>query len=88
MVLCGHKEGEVENEIKIKNQQEPETKRKVIEILSDFQDERIKGTDEKSGKGLLRVLKIYPEKNKIAISTVSALTGKIKGDELYFSLEK
>ena len=86
LVLCGHKEGTFEKEVKIKlSKDSPET-RKVIEILSDFQDERLKGTDEKSGKGLLRVLKIYPEKNEIAISTVSALTGKNKGDEVHLFL--
>jgi len=40
----------------------------------DFQDEKIKGSGEKSGKGLLRVLKFYPEKNEIVISTLSELT--------------
>jgi hypothetical protein len=58
----------------------------VFEILSDFQDERLKGTDEKSGKGLLRVLKLYPEKNEISISTVSALTGKSKENEIHLFL--
>jgi hypothetical protein len=83
MVLCGHKEGTFEKTVKIKDPQDPEKKRKVFEILSDFQDEILKGTDEKSGKGLLRVLKIYPEKNEIVISTVNALTGKSKEEEIH-----
>jgi hypothetical protein len=88
LVLCGHKEGEFQKEVKIKKSEGSEKSRKVFEILSDFQDERIKGTDEKSGKGLLRVLKFYPEKNEIAISTTSALTGKIKGEEIQLFLKK
>lgn len=87
MVLCGHKEGTFQKKVKIKNSQDSEETRKVFEILTDFQDEKIKGTDEKSGKGLLRVLKFYPEKNKIVLSTVSALTGKTKGSEIHFSME-
>jgi hypothetical protein len=86
LLLCGHKEGTFEKEVKIKLSKDSEETRKVFEILSDFQDEKLKGTDEKSGKGLLRVLKIYPEKNEIAISTVSALTGKSKGDEIHLFL--
>ena len=39
------------------------------------------------GKGLLRVLKFYPEKNEIAISTVSALTGKTKEEEIHLFLK-
>ena len=88
LVLCGHKEGEFQKEVKIKKSGGSEKSRKVFEILSDFQDERIKGTDEKSGKGLLRVLKFYPEKNEIAISTISALTGKTKGEESRLFLKK
>jgi hypothetical protein len=86
LVLCGHKEGEFQKEVKIKISKDSGETRKVFEILSDFQDERLKGTDEKSGKGLLRVLKIYPEKNEIGISTVSALTGKTKEEEIHLSL--
>lgn len=88
MVLCGHKEGTFQKEIKIKESKDSEEKRKVFEILSDFQDERLKGTDEKSGKGLLRVLKFYPERNEIAISTISALTGKGKDEEIHLFLGK
>jgi hypothetical protein len=88
LVLCGHKEGEFEKEVKIKSSDGSEKSRRVFEILSDFQDERLKGSDEKSGKGLLRVLKIYPERNEITITTVSALTGKNKGDEVNLSLGK
>jgi hypothetical protein len=88
LVLCGHKEGEFEKEVKIKSSDDSEKSRRVFEILSDFQDERLKGTDEKSGKGLLRVLKFYPEKNEISISTVSALTGKTKENEIHLFLEK
>lgn len=86
LVLCGHKEGTFEKEVKIKLSKDSSETRKVFEILSDFQDERLKGTDEKSGKGLLRVLKLYPGKNEIAISTVSALTGKSKENEIHLSL--
>lgn len=85
-VLCGHKEGEFQKEVKIKISKDSGETRKVFEILSDFQDERLKGTNEKSGKGLLRVLKLYPEKNEIAISTVSALTGKSKENEIHLFL--
>jgi hypothetical protein len=87
LVLCGHKEGEFQKEVKIKEAPGSE-KRKVFEILSDFQDERLKGTDEKSGKGLLRVLKIYPEKNEFVLSTVSALTGKSKEGDIHLYLNK
>lgn len=88
LVLCGHKEGEFEKEVKIKSSLDSEKSRKVFEILSDYQDERLKGTDEKSGKGLLRVVKFYPGKNEISISTVSALTGKSKENEIHLYLEK
>ena len=88
MVLCGHKEGEFQKEVKIKKSEDSGKSRKVFEILSDFQDEKIKGTDEKSGKGLLRVLKFYPERNEIAISTISALTGKGKDEEIHLFLDK
>jgi hypothetical protein len=88
MVLCGHKEGTVQKTVKIKDPLDPEKKRKVFEILSDFQNEKLKGTDEKSGKGLLRVLKFYPERNEIVISTVSALTGKSKEEEIYLFMRE
>ena len=88
LVLCGHKEGEVQKEVKIKESRGSDEKRIVFEILSDFQDERLKGTDEKSGKGLLRVLKFYPGKNEIAVTTVSALTGKSKDEEIHLFLGK
>jgi hypothetical protein len=88
MVLCGHKSGTFEKTVRIKNPQNPEETRKVFEILSDFQDEKLKGSNEKSGKGLLRVLKIYPEKNEIRISTFSALTGKSKEQEIHLSFEE
>jgi hypothetical protein len=88
LVLCGHKEGEYQKEVKIKKSEGSEKSRKVFEILSDFQDERRKGTDEKSGKGLLRVLKFFPDKNEMAISTVSALTGKTKGEESLMLMKK
>ncbi len=83
MVLCGHKEGTFQKEVKIKDPGNPDQKRKVFEILSDFQDERSKGTDEKSGKGLLRVMKIFPDKDEIVITTVSALTGKSKDEDIH-----
>ena len=86
MVLCGHKEGTFQKGVSIEGSSDSVKTRKVFEILSDFQDEKIKGSDEKSGKGLLRVLKIYPEKNEIGVSTVSALTGKTKEEEIHLSL--
>ncbi len=82
MVLCGHKEGTFRKTVKIKLSQDSEKTRKVFEILSDFQDEKIKGENEKTGKGMLRVLKIYPEKNEYVLSTVNALTGKTGEDEI------
>jgi hypothetical protein len=88
MVLCGHKEGTFQKEVKIKESKDSQEKRKVFEILSDFQDERLKGTDERSGKGLLRVLKFYPEKNEIALTTVSALTGKTRDEEIHLFFGK
>jgi Calcineurin-like phosphoesterase len=87
LVLCGHKDGTFQKTITVESFENPDVKRKVIEILSDFQDQKLDGTDEKSGKGLLRVLKLYPEKNEIVISTVSALTGKTKGQEIHLSME-
>ena len=87
-VLCGHKNGTFENTVKVKISKDSEETRKVFEILTDFQDEKLKGSDEKSGKGLLRVLKIYPEKNEMVLSTVSALTGKTKDDEIHLSFGK
>lgn len=86
LVLCGHKEGTFQKEVRIADPTDSLKTRKVFEILSDFQNEKIKGSNEKSGKGLLRVLKIYPEKNEIGISTVSALTGKTKEEEIHLSL--
>jgi hypothetical protein len=87
LVLCGHKQGEFQKEVKIKKSDDSEKPRKVLEILSDYQDEKLKGSDEKSGKGLLRILKFFPEENRLVISTVSALTGKTKGPEVIFTLE-
>jgi hypothetical protein len=81
MVLCGHKNGTYEKTVKI-NLDSGKT-RKVFEILTDFQDEKVKGSDERSGKGLLRVLKIYPEKNEFVLSTVNVLTGKTRDDEIH-----
>ena len=84
MVLCGHKNGTYEKTVKIPL--DSGKTRKVFEILSDFQDEKMKGSDERSGKGLLRVLKIYPVRNEFVLSTVSVLTGKTKDDEIYLSM--
>lgn len=86
LVLCGHKQGEFQKEVRIKKSKDSEETRKVFEVLSDFQDERLKGSDENSGKGLLRVMKFYPGKNEIIISTVSALTGKTKENEIHLFL--
>jgi hypothetical protein len=88
LVLCGHKEGTFQKEVKIKLSKESEETRTVFEILSDFQDERTKGSDDKSGKGLLRVLKIYPDKNELAISTVSVYTGTSREAEIHLSFGK
>jgi predicted MPP superfamily phosphohydrolase len=82
LVLCGHKEGTFQKEVIIKDPADTLRNRKVFEILSDFQDEKSEGSDKRSGNGLLRVLKIYPEKNELGISTVSALTGKTKEEEI------
>jgi hypothetical protein len=86
LVLCGHKEGTFQNEVLIKNPADTLKNRKVFEILSDFQDEKSEGSDKRSGNGLLRVLKIYPEKNEIGISTVCAMTGKTEEEEIRLSL--
>jgi hypothetical protein len=84
--LCGHKEGTFQKEVIIKDPADTLRNRKVFEILSDFQDEKSEGSDKRSGNGLLRVLKIYPEKNEIGISTVSALTGKTQEEEIHLFL--
>jgi hypothetical protein len=86
LVLCGHKEGTFQKEVIIKDPADTLRNRKVFEILSDFQDEKSEGSDKRSGNGLLRVLKIYPEKNEIGISTVSALTGKTQEEEIHLFL--
>ena len=83
MVLCGHKNGTFENTVKLKISGDSKKIRKVFEILTDFQDEKIKGSDERSGKGLLRVLRVHPERNEFVLSTVNALTGKTRDDEIH-----
>jgi hypothetical protein len=88
LVLCGHKQGEIEKEVKIKSADYSEKPRKLYEILSDYSDEPLKGSDERSGKGLLRVMKMYPERNEITITTVSALSGKSKEKEVQLFLGK
>jgi hypothetical protein len=88
MVLCGHKQGTYEKTVKIKKSGDSEQTRKVFEILTDFQDEKLKRSDEKSGGGLLRVLKIYPEKDEIVISTVNAVTGKTRENEVRLIMGK
>ena len=82
MVLCGHKNGEFQKEIKIKKSKNSGTSRILYEILSDYQDEKAKGSNERSGNGLLRVLKYYPDKNEISLTTISALTGEGNGVEV------
>jgi hypothetical protein len=86
MVLCGHKNGTYEKTVKIS--MDSGKTRKVFEILTDFQDEKMKGSDERSGKGLLRLLKVYPGRNEFVLSTFNAITGKAKEDEIHLSLEK
>ncbi len=86
MVLCGHKNGTFENTVKIKISKDSKKTRRVFEILTDFQDEKLKGSDERSGKGLLRVLKIYPGRNEYLLSTVNTLTGKTREDEIRLSM--
>jgi hypothetical protein len=81
MVLCGHKDGTFENTVKVKLPEDPEKTRRVFEILTDFQD-------EKSGKGLLRIMKIYPGKNEFVLTTVNTVTGKIRDDEVHLFLDK
>jgi hypothetical protein len=88
MVLCGHKAGAFQKTIKIERSQDSEEKRKVFEILTDYQDEKLDGSIEKSGNGLLRILKFYPEKNEVIISTVSALNGSQERGEINLLMEK
>jgi hypothetical protein len=84
MVLCGHKDGTFEKTVKISHNSQKT--RKVFEILSDFQDEKLKVSDEKTWNGWLRVLKIYPGKNEFVISTVDVFSGKAKGDEVHLKM--
>jgi Calcineurin-like phosphoesterase len=74
MVLCGHKDGELNKTIKLKKSGDSGKKRKVFEILTDYQNKKLDDTEERCGNGLLRILKIYPEKNEIVLSSESALT--------------
>lgn len=82
IVLCGHKNGEFQKEVKIKKSKNSGTSKVLYEILSDYQDKKAKGSNERSGNGLLRVLKYYPEKNEISLITVSALTGESNAVEI------
>jgi hypothetical protein len=82
MVLCGHKNGEFQKEVEIKKSKNSGRSRVLYEILSDYQDEKAKGSNERSGNGLLRMLKYYPEKNEISLTTISALTGESKAVEV------
>lgn len=82
MVLCGHKNGEFQKEVKIKKSKNSGTSRVLYEILSDYQDEKAYGSNERSGNGLLRVLKYYQEKNEISLTTISALTGESNAVEV------
>jgi hypothetical protein len=81
IVLCGHKDGTFEKTVKVILPEDPEKTRKVFEILTDFQD-------EKSGKGLLRVLKIYPGRNEFVLTTVNTSSGKTRDDEIHLFLDK
>jgi hypothetical protein len=88
MVLCGHKAGAFQKTIKIKKSQDSEEKRKVFEILTDYQDERLNGSGKKSGDGLLRILKFHPEKKGIVLSTVNSITGSKEGGKIHLLMGK
>ena len=81
MVLCGHKDGTFENTVKVKLPEDPDKTRRVFEILTDFQN-------EKSAKGLLRVLKIYPGKNEFVLTTINTSSGKTREGEIHLFLDK
>jgi predicted MPP superfamily phosphohydrolase len=88
MILCGHKSGSVNKAIKIKNSADSGSKRVFFEILTDYQNERQKETGEKSGNGLLKVLKFRPDKEEIIISAVNTLTGKSHGEKIRLLMEQ
>lgn len=88
MVLCGHKAGAIQKTIKIEGSQDSEEKRKVFEILTDYQDERLDGSGKKSGNGLLRILKFHPEKKEIVLSTVNSITGSKEGGKIHLLMGK
>lgn len=86
MVLCGHKSGEFEK--KIEKSEDSGEKRIVFEILTDYQNERLNGSGDKCGNGLLRVLKFYPGKKEIVLSRVNTLTEKREGKKIQLSMEE
>jgi hypothetical protein len=86
MVLCGHKSGEFEK--KIEKSKDSGEKRIVFEILTDYQNERLNGSGDKCGNGLLRVLKFYPGTKEIVLSRVNTLTEKREGEKIRLSMEE
>jgi hypothetical protein len=63
----------------IKKSEDSEEKRVVFEILTDYQNERLNGTGDRCGNGLLRVLEYYPGKKEIILNCVNTLTEKERG---------
>lgn len=72
----------------IKKSENSEEKRVVFEILTDYQNERLNGTGDRCGNGLLRVLEYYPGKKEIILNCVNTLTEKEEGEEITLSLEE
>jgi hypothetical protein len=87
LILCGHKSGEFEKALKIKTSENSEEKRIAFEILTDYQNERLNGTGDKCGNGLLRVMQFHPLEKKIILTRVNTLTGKEEGEIITLSLE-
>ncbi len=88
MVLCGHKSGALNKAVKIKDPGNSGNKRIFFEILTDYQNERLKETGEKCGDGLLKVLKFRPDKDEIVISAVNTMTGKSHGEKVRLLMEQ
>jgi hypothetical protein len=87
LILCGHKSGEFEKALKIKKSEDSEERSIVFEILTDYQNERLNGSGDRCGNGLLRVLEFYPGKKEIILTCVNTLTEKEEGEKVTLSLE-
>ena len=85
MLLCGHKTGDCVNTIKTKASGDSGKKRRFFEILTDYQNVSLDGSREGNGNGLIRIMKIYPAKNKIVLSSVCTLNGKHYGKKVTLS---